>query len=104
MVRYPGLVEEGRALGVEKMRLERQEAEALHRGRRVRRRVIDVRAFPYLGEELFDGFVEVVSVLRRLGEERHGLEVAQVIEPVGAPEDVVRDVSRAALEVLEVLS
>ena len=45
-----------------------------------------------------------MSVLRRLGEERHGLEVAQVIEPVGAPEDVVRDVSRAALEVLEVLS
>ena len=57
---------------------------------------------PYLCEQLLDGAVEVVPAFIGVCHERHGLEIAKMVEAVCTPEHVVHVLS--CLEIPEILA
>ena len=57
---------------------------------------------PNFRKQLLDGAVEVMPVFVGVGEKRHGLKIAEMVESVGAPEHIVHILRR--LEISEILA
>ena len=57
---------------------------------------------PNFRKQLLDGAVEVMPVFVGVGKKRHGFEIAEMVESVGAPEHVVHILRR--LEISEILA